>query len=432
MGKAWDGSGIANDSKVWQQCLRVLKPGGYLLAFGGTRTYHRMVCAVEDAGFEIRDSIHWVYGSGFPKSLDVGRLIDRQRGDDVRPVCRWLRQRIDSHQTHSIKSVAAAFGFTPQMVDLHWAARETHSQPSVPNWDQWVALKEMLDLSDDVDAEVLRLNNRKGTLGDAWLAREVVGVGTAGLGKNRPAHDGGYEPNYDVTAPATDAAKQWDGWGTALKPAHEPIVMARKPLCGTVAENVLRYGTGAINVDGCRVATDGVTAGRWPSNLVLTHDPDCADVCVDGCAVREMDEQSGDRPGMRSQNNLGAWTRTGGSYVGTIGNVDPGRREGFNDAGGASRFFPVFRYTAKASRKERPQVEGAASHPTVKPLDLMRWLVRLVTPPGGVVLDPFAGSGTTLEAAVLEGFDSIGIELMPEYRPLIEARLERCGILVGA
>jgi len=324
MGKGWDASGIAYTEEMWGEVLRVLKPGGHLLAFGGTRTYHRMACAIEDAGFEIRDSIHWIYGTGFPKSKNLG-----------------------------------------------------------------------------------------------------------------------------------------DGRGTALKPAHEPVVVARKPLVGTVAANVQRYGTGALNIDGSRVrwngpedaaaaaaaaavefansrangrliqsksigkeSRDGTNtyhpdqlSGRWPPNILLSHTPECGDACVEGCAVQEMDRQSG----------------------------------------GASLFFPVFRYQAKPSRRERdagcdalPEKTGAEAvdredgsagkdnpragagrtaktvknfHPTVKSVDLMRWLVRLVTPADGLVLDPFTGSGTTGVAAVMEGFRFVGMEREAEYLAIANARI---------
>jgi len=395
MGKAWDSAdGIAGQPEVWAECLRVLKPGGHLLAFGATRTYHRMTVAIEDAGFEVRDSLHWVYGSGFPKSLDVSKAIDKAAGAE----------------------------------------------------------------------------------------REVVGTKKAVPGVAFTS-DGPAE--LDITAPATDAARQWSGWGTALKPAHEPIVVARKPLVGTVAGNVLAHGTGALNIDGCRVGsestertrtdndfglvnddgwtptpgTNGSTAGRWPANLVFTHAADCADVCADGCPVAELDGQSGvgvSRAGGKAGTTFAA---------GVVGQPRTDDRGGHNDSGGASRFFtvtewdpiadvPPFRYVAKPSKRERnagldglPEVvtneatppgtagskspraganrNGAAAnhHPTVKPVALMRWLVRLVTPPGGTVLDPFAGSGTTLVAATLEGFDAIGIEMTDDYLPIIEGRV---------
>lgn len=372
MGKDWDNAGIAYNVAMWKACLRVLKPGGHLLSFGGTRTYHRMACAIEDAGFEIRDSIHWVYGSGFPKSLDVSKAIDKAAG-------------VEREVVGSYKRGAA----------MH---------PGNEGVDKW---------RDNYTGEV------------------------------------------DVTVPATDAARQWSGWGTALKPAHEPIVVARRPLVGTVAANVLAHGVGAINVDGCRVGWSGPEdvaaaaaasfsagrangtltqsvsigkesrdgtdtyhpdqlAGRWPPNVIFSHFPECLETeCAERCAVRELDEQSGvtkstDRP------------RTTHGTMGYGGAEQPFTTRGHADSGGASRFFPVFRYQAKASKKDRGE---GNTHPTVKPVELMRWLVRLVTPPGGLILDPFTGSGTTGVAAKLEGFQFIGIEQSPEYHKIALFRI---------
>lgn len=352
MGKKWDGTGIAYDVGMWAEVLRVLKPGGHLLSFGGTRTWHRMACAVEDAGFEMRDSIAWLYGSGFPKSLDVGKAIDKAAGAEREVV------------------------------------GKRHAKYS------------------DVNGS---------TFGDG----------------PRPAHWN------NATAPATPEAERWDGWGTALKPAHEPIVVARKPLVGTVAANVVEHGTGALNIDACRIGTSGATkavkrtgirfaigettgarnqieavnAGRWPANVVL-----------DDTTAAILDEQSGTLTtgamnGNRNAPKFGgaaASTYSGGTFTGEE-KARPG------DPGGASRFF----YCAKAPTKERPRHDDGTAHPTVKPLTLMRWLVRLVTPPGGTVLDPFTGSGTTLEAAILEGFHAIGIEANEDYLPLILQRLAR-------
>jgi site-specific DNA-methyltransferase (adenine-specific) len=349
MGKAWDKRGIAFDPATWAECLRVLKPGGHLLAFGGTRTWHRLAVAVEDAGFEIRDTIAWLYGQGFPKSLDVGKAIDKAAG-----------------------ATRAVVGINPR------AAQQTPKP-------------------------------------DATSLGRFAGT------------------SPDLTAPATDAARQWQGWGTALKPAHEPIVVARKPLAGTVAANVLAHGTGALNIDGCRIATDDTLgggrpegtnnaiyskglgsssgrsdalAGRWPANVALDEDQAAA-----------LDEQSGNRKSGYMKPETDRKTRQGDAYGKFSART---ATETYGDQGGASRFM----YVAKAGANERPKIDGVA-HPTVKPLALMRWLVRLITPPGGVVLDPFAGSGTTIEAAMLEGFACIGIEREATYLPLIEARIAR-------
>lgn len=363
MGKKWDASGIAYDLEVWREALRVLKPGGHLLAFGGTRTYHRMACAIEDAGFDVRDSIHWIYGSGFPKSLDVSKAIDKAAG---------------AERTEVI------------------GARHRNVKPF-----------------DD---------------GNGWNNNNTTG-------------------NYEYKAPVTDAAKQWQGWGTALKPAHEPIVVARKPLVGTVAANVLEHGTGAVNVDGCRVGTAGGTrkhgppsmqpgnslagsvsgvfngggcepidAGRWPANIVLGHSPDCGDECAEGCAVAEMDRQSGmfkGQVGMKALSKV--QFKVGGNRTAQQ------FQQGSTDFGGASRFFPCFRYQAKASKRDRGD---GNTHPTVKPVELMRWLVRLVTPPNGLVLDPFTGSGTTGVACAREGFDFVGLELLDNHADIARRRIE--------
>lgn len=299
------------------ECLRVLKPGGYMIAFGGSRTWHRLAAAVEDAGFEIRDSIAWLYGSGFPKSLDVSKAIDRAAG----------------------------------------------------------------------------------------VEREVVGERKGGAALNiggdnpRPWHERQAERGgiYDVTAPATAAAKAWEGWGTALKPAFEPIVVGRKPLDGTVAANVQAHGTGAMNIDATRIGAEQRT-NRGMSSLGVMHD--------DNWVPREVE------------------STVFGRFPANV-LLDESQAEALDALPGQpSRFFPTFRYEAKAPTTERPSVDGV-QHPTVKPLDLMRWLCRLVTTPGGIVLDPFAGSGTTAEAAIIEGFSCITIEREESYLPLITHRVTK-------
>jgi hypothetical protein len=355
-----------------------------------------MTVAIEDAGFEVRDSIHWVYGNGFPKSLDVSKAIDKRPGViEHAEFAQHIKQRREaaglSRADVSERVVGSRSGAC-----WNW---EHHQYPEA-KW--WPALRNLLGL-DERWGEVVQEAERR-VVGGSQGSRLAV---APGQGHERPQVD------LPITAPATDAARQWQGWGTALKPAHEPIVVARKPLAGTVAANVLEYGTGALNIDGCRVAgadaplkwetlrggiwqTDPTATattddrGRWPANFVLTHAADCGDDCAPGCPVATLDEQSGE---------------------------------------GASRFFTVtewddapFRYVAKPSRAERNAGTDRNIHPTVKPLDLMRWLVRLVTPPDGVVLDPFAGSGTTLAAAILEGLDCLGVEMTDDYLPLIEGR----------
>ena len=340
MGKSWDASGVAFRIEVWREALRVLKPGGHLLAFSGSRTYHRMAVAIEDAGFEIRDQIMWVYGSGFPKSHDVSKAIDREAG----------------------------------------AVREV--------------------------------------VGERWVTNAAQGEG---LGHGAMVGGMVRAGMIDITAPATPEAARWQGWGTALKPAHEPIVVARKPLRGTVAANVLAYGTGAINVDGCRVGTDG--GGTQCTNR------DEAGRC------------NGHRNAGRSTSGEtfhGPDTH-GGRWPANLIHDGSEEVEGFfpgDDGASAARFF----YSAKASKRDRdeglrdggigalrdggrPSEPRRNIHPTVKPTDLMRYLCRLVTPPGGLVLDPFTGSGSTGKGAVLEGFRFIGIELSPEYAAIARARI---------
>jgi len=407
MGKAWDDLPPGED---WaRECLRVLKPGGHLLAFGGSRTWHRLAVAVEDAGFEIRDSIAWLYGSGFPKSLDVSKAIDRVRTEDRAPVeavRSWLNsQRVAAGYSHD--AVNKHFGHASNGGGSSSAWMTNPTSRSLPTWDQWQELKSLFGFDDSRDAEVWRLNGRKGPPGEAWERREVIGTKTAGIANpedvDRYTVGGSKSVVVDITAPATPEAERWSGWGTALKPAFEPVVAARKPLVGTVAANILAHGTGALNVDGSRIGGDG---GRWPANVVL-----------DESQASELDEQSGTRTSGKMSAGVTRATRQG-SALGTMPAVTGG--ETYGDTGGASRFF----YVAKAPKSERPIVDGVA-HPTVKPLALMRWLVRLVTPPGGVVLEPFAGSGTTVEASMLEGFQVIAIERGEEYLPLVMHRIAR-------
>ena len=346
MGKRWDCDVPAVE--VWQECLRVLKPGGHLLAFAGTRTQHRMACRIEDAGFEIRDMIAWVYGSGFPKSLDVSTAIDKAAG----------------------------------------------------------------------------------------AQREVVGLNPTYRRDQINAPSFTLQRNPNITAPATDAARQWQGWGTALKPALEPITVARKPLIGTVAENVLDYGTGAINIDDCRVdyQDNADMAAATPQGKCTAKSGSLA-----GGMQRDGNRSEFNRPEQKGRFPANLIHDGSDEVVGLM-------------PGDEARFF----YCAKADKQDRnagcgrlprraaaecverePGTDGMESpragagrtggarnfHPTVKPTDLMRYLCRLVTPPGGLVLDPFMGSGSTGRGAVLERFRFLGIELTPEYLPIAEARI---------
>ena len=381
MGKAWDA--FVPPPALWDECLRVLKPGGHLLAFFGSRTQDIGALAIRLAGFEIRDSIAWLYGSGFPKSMDISKAIDKAAGAE--------RDKTETGSTNC---------------------------PDFP---------------DDCQGHP----NANGSLG------------------------GGVMRHAQATAPSTLEAQQWQGWGTALKPALEPIVVARKPIEGTVANNVLKWGTGGLNIDESRIGTEGGNKrtefddianndvygsglgqskpaerikglGRWPANIIL--DPYTAEL---------LDEQSGTSKSPAPYVDKG---NKGNSMFG-VGGVNHAKE--FGDSGGASRFF----YVAKASKRDRNEgldeleetrhsdrevADGVGGnnprnrtnqakqnfHPTVKPTALMEYLVKLVTPPNGTVLDPFTGSGSTGKAAILQGFNFIGIEMTKEYVPIIEGRLK--------
>lgn len=414
MDNTWDS--FVPGPSTWREAFRVLKSGGHLLAFAGSRTVDLMGISIRMAGFEIRDSLLWLYGAGFPKSLDVSKAIDKARRRDYVDAAIRLGLKIPGNNLHDWTKAEHSPG------DAWWERFKAHLSP-----DQWQA----------IEREVLGRSDRAA----GWYT----------------AQDG-----HNFTASATPEAAQWEGWGTALKPSHEPIVVARKPLIGTVAANVLEHGTGGINVDGCRVASgddhrekcesvvgldsnrDGnaygewkgqresswAPEGRWPANVVLSEE-----------AAAELDAQTGE---LHSQDPA---TRKSRSKVQGVTEMGTGASIEYADRGGASRFF----YCAKTSRGERNaglegfdskalnwsngdqspgtfQGEGtdrseANHHPTVKPINLMRWLVRLVTPPGGTCLDPFLGSGSTGAAAVLEGFEFIGIEREAEYIEIAKARI---------
>ena len=413
MGRRWDASGIAYDKWLWAEVWRVLKPGGHLLAFGGTRTWHRLAVAIEDAGFEVRDSMAWMYGSGFPKSLDVSKAIDKRGG----VVADFATFRDAVKQ--AMKANGVSRGGLQQALGNHMLSHylTSASQPAVPNLRDYLIIRDTVGLGSQFD-DLFKVEAEREVIGQKRTGDPVAWFGEAERGDGL----------VDITAPATDAAKQWQGWGTALKPAFEPVVVARKPLIGTVAENVKQYGTGALNIDACRIGTEemqrtassgevislntsmsspnygrvdaGTVTGRWPANVIL-----------DESQAAELDRQSG-------VTTAGAAGKKGSS--GFAGGYDGEYDVPYGDTGGASRFF----YTAKASSAERPNVDGVA-HPTVKPLDLMRYLVRLVTPPGGTVLEPFAGSGTTAEACIVEGFKCIAIEMTDDYLPLIVQRITK-------
>jgi len=411
MGKKWDYD--VPTVEQWEEVYRVMKPGAFLLSFGGTRTYHRMVVNIEDAGFEIRDQIQWLYGSGFPKSLDVGKAIDKIAEENTgairakRELGNWLKtMRGDRPQKAISKHFPSKTGGLTGCV-ANWELGF-----NLPTWEIWEKLKTILSLDDRFDYLI------KGRPTNHIEAeREITGK-DKNWGERGAVPLTGYK-EFNITTPATPEAIQWNGWGTALKPANEPICLARKPLSEkTVAANVLKWGTGGLNIDGCRVeggsdyqdsarANDhragGATSfinnnlkagfvpsqGRFPANVI--HDG--------------SDEVVGLFPNTVSKwghsNNKGNKLESNINYVGTIRNSDGNEFRG--DSGLAARFF----YCAKASKAERGE---GNNHPTVKPLKLMCYLCRLVTPPGGTVLDCYVGSGTTGVAAQIEGFDFIGID----------------------
>ena len=388
MNKGWDNSGIAFQKDTWERCYTVLKPGGYLLAFGGSRTFHRIACAIEDAGFEIRDTIMWLYGSGFPKSMNIGLAIDKKEG---------------------VQGQRGVGGFNV--------------------------------------GGIQEQQNR--------TAKLYIGSTT----------DGSKQDAY--TDYKSDLAKQWAGWGTALKPAYEPIIVARKPCEGSTTDNVLKWGVGGINIDGCRIDYNGEVPniggrgqhtrgdgygfkamgdeciansdGRFPANTILTYDEtDEKEVCggmpdtkSNGGATTMPDLRD---VGKKSKESIGIDKLS----FGQVSNADRKQSDYVApmDSGSAARYF----YCAKASKKDRDEgLEEFAEtstgklrnvHPTVKPTELMQYLVRLVSPKGSTVLDPFNGSGSTGKAVMYENIEHksdykyIGIELTEQYLPIAKARIE--------
>ena len=474
MGKEWDQ--LTSKQKVsamkqqqhWHQewaeeVWRVLKPGAYLVAFGGTRTYHRLTCALEDADFEIRDCLCWLYGTGFPKSLNVSKEIDEQ-GTKVSNRLEVARHIRKCRERAGVSVATLATWFPYKEVTKNW--ERTDEGQRVPSAVDYAVLVERIGA--DISLEPRR----------AAVERDIVGRSNGGLAQGW-ARDGmaGYNKEFDLTTSVTEAAKYWEGWGTALKPAWEPIILARKPLRSTVAENVLQFGTGALNIDACRIGwpddkvpevgtpawggpqkkltvapgQEGETVtrtlpsqgGRWPANVILDEE-----------AALQLDAQTQD---LGLSYGVGAMASEGTIYgdgKGLVASKPKGKEIiGYGDSGGASRFF----YCAKPGREERDlgceslpertggeatdRVDGTAGlenpragagrtggaknfHPTVKPLALMRWLVKLITPPGGIVLDPFVGSGTTAMACVKEGVGYIVMDKEKDYVDIAQHRID--------
>jgi DNA modification methylase len=453
MGKKWDSSGIAYDVTVWAECLRVLKPGGHILAFGGSRTWHRLAVAVEDVGFELRDSIAWIYGSGFPKSLDVSKAIDKTNGEGGRKLkfTKWMRTTgLKVSEASRVLREARLISENGTMAG-HFFAESNAGQPAIPTAELWAVLRPHCgEVPDWVDELVARVEAEREVIGQQRQGRLAV---APGQGEDRSAID------LDITLAKTPEAQKWQGWGTALKPAFEPVVVGRKPLVGTVAENVLAWGVGGLNIDGSRIGSENskintyqkrgpfgdsqvgneyeskTVQGRWPANVI-----------IDEVSAGLLDEQSGvSRDGVAVKEN------SAGRNIFSEIAKPTAPNQGYGGHGGASRFF----YVAKASKRDRNEgleeleavragamagnlIDGQRKggdgsdinapvrqnfHPTVKPTQLMRYLIKLVTPEGGVVLDPFTGSGSTGKAALLDGYRFVGAELTEEYLPIIEGRL---------
>lgn len=450
MGKGWDNSGIAFQPDTWQKCYEVLKPGGYLLAFGGSRTFHRIACAIEDAGFEIRDTIMWLYGSGFPKSMDISKQLDKRNGRNINTD--FMNYLIENRKKKglSINKVAELGGWFGN-INHGGSVSNWEKGVNIPTKEQYKKLKEILELDDKYD-EYINICEAE---------REVIGQHNFGASSIFGSETYQHRENgkiIDITIPETDLAKQWQGWGTALKPSFEPIIVARKPFKGSLVDNVIEYGVGGINIDECRVGNEHFEIkngeydkptnnafghikrtpkeydGRFPANTILTYDE------------TDFDEVCGGFPytkngGQNETSHRETWFRQ---------ETTPTRFAG--DSGSASRYF----YCAKASKKDRDEgldmfnqekvndgrqtpIDNAFqrgetlrknTHPTVKPTELMQYLVRLVTPNNGIVLDPFNGSGSTGKAVMYENrernknYKYIGIELTEEYLPIAKARIE--------
>jgi DNA modification methylase len=455
MGKKWDYD--VPTIEFWYQVYRVLKPGGHILAFGGTRTYHRLAVNIEDAGFEIRDQIQWLYGSGFPKSLNVGKAIDKINGETNRQIkfVEWFRTTgLKQKQTNQIIGKSD--------VGSHYLRLD---QPAIPTKDLWIKLRPHIKVNIPlwVDELIERIEKE----------REIIGLEMT----NKTVMQNIGDTNESGEYIRTKGKTEWEGWGSALKPANEPICLARKPLSEkSIAENVLKWRTGGLNIDGCRIETDDKYVykngpkgnsfsvgkepdgkrtepvemnglGRFPANLIL-----------DESAAEMLDKQSGFSKTncKRGEVDMNKRTTKGAVFIDNNGKPTSGHKKIINastikDEGGASRFF----YVAKVSKAERnmgldgfeekrlcqggyesnwsSDKEGDIginkvkmfknNHPTVKPVNLMSYLCKLITPPNGIVLDPFMGSGSTGIAALLNDFRFVGMEMDENYFKIAEARI---------
>jgi len=530
MGKEWDA--FIPQPIFWKEVFRVLKHGGHVLSFFGSRTYDWGVMAMRFAGFEVRDCIQWLYGSGFPKSHNISKAIDKNSIENKDAIM------IKSNLSFYLKEQRLKLNLSTNQISTNFPSksggltgiyRNWELGNSIPTWEDWLLLKNILKLNDDFDNLI---EDRPSDFIES--KRKVICQNKHTNSANHfiPTKNHKERVTLDITAPSTEKAKQWEGWGSALKPANEPIVLARKPLEKglSIADNVLKWGTGGINIDGCRVGfTDNVNmgakqstnnlskvkffdddrndlenpiqtykdGGRFPANLILTHHPECeckglkkvkaikggnsraiqkntyndfgknydntpngigcgySDEngeetiedwdCVQDCPIRIMDEQSGISKSPNTYIRKSDGFNGDNTYQKNVGEKSGVESRNFGDSGGSSRFF----YVAKASKSERNKgLQGFEEkenmrvnapreneeeknsnkmsnfHPTVKPVKLMQYLVRLITPPNGKVLDPFCGSGTTGIACKLEGFEFVGLEQDAEYCKIAQSRID--------
>ena len=400
MGKKWDYS--VPSVEIWQEVFRVLKEGGYLLSFAGTRTQHRMAVNIEDAGFEIRDMIAWVYGSGFPKSHNIGKAVDKTGGISISWFGKWLREW---RKEEGLSSNDIGKLFPSKTGGLTGCVRNWELGFNIPTNKQFNLICKTYNLP------FKNLEEAK---------REYLGKKTT----NKTVYQNIGGDNKSGEIDITKGTSEWEGWGTALKPALEPITMARKPFKGTVANNVLKNGVGGINIDGCRVE------GKW-NGKTRTNSPDKKQVYGDYKKIKTEQHNLGRFPanfihdGSDEVKDLFPYSKSVArnkrqckNPTGVTFMIDKPTGQEHTDSGLASRFF----YCAKASKKDR---EENNNHPTVKPTDLMRYLVRLVTPKNGIVLDCFMGSGSTGKACALEGFEFVGIDLDKDYCEIAQARIDK-------
>lgn len=396
MNKGWDKEdSIASKKEFWMECLRVTKEGGYLLAFGHSRTHHRLFTAIEDGGWEIRDTVMWLYGQGFPKSLNISKAIDKMAGR-VDLSCDEVKLKLKTLYDKSGKSlgkISKECGFNASGYIKSESKKPDPWTTTLPTLEKWEVISKVVGATEEEKNEVSILL--------VSAEREVIGSKSSGLfnGGEGNSVGGTIAASVDITIANSDKAKEWEGWGTALKPAHEPICMARKPIKGNVAENVLKWGTGGINIDACRIGNEirttpvhstdkkedttlfglhptiqhervETTEGRFPANIIL-------------------DEEAGEILDKQTDS--------------------------------ASRFF----YCAKVSSKERNRGCDKNNHPTVKPIALMEYLIKLVSKEEGTILDPFMGSGSTGIAAKKLNRNFVGIEMDEGYYTIASKRIAK-------